>query len=1339
MQIQREVLLKEFSEFAYSGNGIIVGSPGIGKTYILKKFSMKLIEHKVPFIYLPVDKLNVETESDLKIEIGIKGDFIDFLKSRNSEKSGSIGFLLIDAFDAARSEKTQRVFMNLIHRAVNELGGLWNVIVSVRIYDARKSEELIDLFPDSDIKSATEEIPCRHFFVPKLTDEEIIEAIETIPCPTNFLDSISLDLKELFRIPFYLWVLEKLLNRNQNISELSSISSEVQLLNLFWKQRITDGILGESKQMLLTKIAQKMVENHSLSVNKADFYPVEISTWNSLLSSEILVKVSSTGQRIAFSHNILFDYAVSVLLMEDSPDKFIEFIEEDPSRPLFLRPSLIYYFTRIWYSDPKLFWDSFWYILPNRNIHLRLFTRFLPTGVIADEARKIEQLTPLIDSLEKKEYYSTEAVVYLLQALRTLEIKRDQLWARFLDKVACDLDKEFAWDLAILTSEILHRTEKKDDDIIFQICGSISRSLLQWVLQERKSSPDKWIDSLGGNWATFLVAETFGTNPQGSRELLEKILGLIKEENFPINYIFRLIDSLTSITPYDPSFTAEIYLTVLAHEEKSKEPTYFGTPVVPLSSTRSQDFEMCHHQLIEHFPNFLETNPLLATETAVKCLNSYVISKHVLPYYKEEQIKEITQKFQFRGKLAYYIPDGSHIWWNNEGPQRYDPTKMAETLFEFIYKKSLSRTNHTELETSIDLLRDNACVAFFWKLLLKTAIRDAKNFAPFICDLCIAKPIQIESDTTYEFGEFLQVASTEFTEGQLYQIEKSILHIPEDEIENNRRQHLEKYRDRLLTRIPTELIKTEEGKQILEDIKKTNKIPENKPLVRFESFSKSFSEDDWFEEQGINLSEPSNEKIRTYFPKLNDFISKWQNEKPTKQDIELVFPDIEQLLYLLLDETSDAHEEVLTSAWTKLASCAKIISKNIDHSEKIFDICREILLTCSKHLQPDSNSKYNLEFNSPCWSPYPRTEAAEGLARIAAIKYDDEILNVIRDLTKDKVPSVRYLIDGQLFRISKNASYEFWKLVEDIVETEDNQLVLQSLCYNFDYLVVKEEDKTINILKKLIKRFSLADQNSSLLETTVPLIVWLALVRENNWAIETYREVISDPIKYSESLKRATFDTITSYLTPQKFDSINDSKVAKRAIDYLLATISSVKSEIMKFIYVSEKNETIRSKIKDVLEIIDEIIIRLYFAVDIKDKRHKEEMPSDKQMKTYYENIKPLLEQILIFTSEEKNIMNAMTAHYFMELLNCVLKYDPKGVLKLATKVAKSSQTANYNLDIIAIKETVKLVETILADHKLEVRDEESIKNLIDLLDIFSISGSPEALKLVWKLDTVFR
>lgn len=1338
MQIQREGLLKELAEFAYSGNGIIVGSPGIGKTYIMKKFAEQLIKEKIPLLYLPVDRLSVETESALDKELGINIDIVDFLRSEKAKKSESVGFILIDAFDAARSEKTQSAFISLIRRAINELDGLWNVIVSVRIYDAKKSEDLLDLFPDPYKKSGTQGIYCRCLFVPKLTDEEIIEALETISCPIDFYSNISPDLKELLRTPFNLWMLEKLLIRNQNIPELSSISSEVQLIGLFWKQRVTDGILGENRQMIATKITQKMVEERSLSVNKVDFYHVDINTWSSLLSSEILVNASTTNQKISFSHNMLFDYAVSILLMEDSPDKLTGFIEEDISRPLFLRPSLIYYFTRIWYSDPQLFWESFWYILPNEKIHLRLFVRFLPTGVIVNEAREIEQLIPLISSLEKKENYSTKAIAYLLQALRTLEIQRDQLWVQFLNKIIDYPDKEFAWDLAILTSEILRRAEEKDDNTVFQICGSISRALLKWVWQERENNPGRWIDSLGGNWGIYLVAKTFSTNSKESRNLLEKALYLVKEENFPINYITRLTDSLKNITYNDPDFTAKIYLTVLSHEEKGKEPTYFGTPVLPLSSTRNQDFEMCYYRLIKYFPEFLETEPLLAVETAIKCLNNFIIDKHVLPYYKEEQLKDISYNFQFRGKIAHYIPDGSHIWWSN-GRQHYDdPTEMAEILFEFIHELSLAQTNIIKLEAIIDLLRDNACVALFWKLLLKTAIRETKTFSPLIFDLCIANPIQIKNDTTYEFGEFLQAASTEFTEDQLKEIERTILNIPENEKDKIPHKYLEKNRNRLLTMIPGGLIKTEEGKKILEDIEKTNEIPKNEPLVRLEYFSNEVSEDDWFEEQGVNLSEVSNEKIRSYFPILNNFMAKWQNEVPKKEEIDLIFSDFNQL-YNLLNETHDAHEYILDSAWTKLASCAKIMSKSPNNSDNVFNLCRAILLICSKHTEP-KDSENTLEFNFPCWSPSPRTEAAQGLPRIVAVKCDQELLKAIRQLTNDKVPSVRYLVANELFLISKNATTEFWELVEDIIENEDNQLVLQSLCHSFDYLVSIEEKKTIDMLKKLINRISLADQNSYLYETTVPLIVWLALVHENEWAVKTYREVINRPVINSEPLKKATLE-VNFYLKPQKFDSRNDLEVAKRAINWLLDTIDSVKNGVRELKVISKKGESIQSKFKSMYGIIEEIVVELYFAVDISNENgdKKEERLPERQMNAFYDAIKPLLERILTFTLEEGNVLFAHTAYDFMRLLNCVLKYDPKGVLELATKVAKSSQADNYNLDMMAIEEVVILVEKILADHRREIRDENSIRDLLDLLDIFAISGSPEALKLIWQLDKVFR
>ncbi len=90
-----------------------------------------------------------------------------------------------------------------------------------------------------------------------------------------------------------------------------------------------------------------------------------------------------------------------------------------------------------------------------------------------------------------------------------------------------------------------------------------------------------------------------------------------------------------------------------------------------------------------------------------------------------------------------------------------------------------------------------------------------------------------------------------------------------------------------------------------------------------------------------------------------------------------------------------------------------------------------------------------------------------------------------------------------------------------------------------------------------------------------------------------------------------------------------------------------------------------------------------------------------------------------------------------MECLNEFVKVDPSGVLKIAWRLA--SRSPGYRLDSLAIEQVVKLVEVILADHRQQMREPESLRYLLDLLEIFAETGWPQALRLVWRLDEVFR
>src|SRR5207244_3176615 len=111
------------------------------------------------------------------------------------------------------------------------------------------------------------------------------------------------------------------------------------------------GLLSLRRHSVLTEVARAMVDARQLSLRLDALYSRDDDeVWTDLLSAEIVRPVGTSGQRVAFAHNILFDFAVSVLLIEDEPAQVAAFLAAEPARPVFLRPSINYYFTRLWFE-----------------------------------------------------------------------------------------------------------------------------------------------------------------------------------------------------------------------------------------------------------------------------------------------------------------------------------------------------------------------------------------------------------------------------------------------------------------------------------------------------------------------------------------------------------------------------------------------------------------------------------------------------------------------------------------------------------------------------------------------------------------------------------------------------------------------------------------------------------------------------------------------------------------------------------------------------------------------------------------------------------------------------
>ena len=1355
MKIYRKELLKDLHDFTSKGNGVIIGSPGIGKTYLLIELHRILESAELPHFLLPIDQLGDGTNENLQRELLYKGDIIEYLESfRVSEKKG---ILLFDAFDAARNEQTRKNFLLLIRRAIQELKGTWNVIVTVRTYDAKKSHELLDLFSSLDEtdlpRYCSKDILCRHFTIPSFNEDEILQALNQIKCPKFVYDEGSDDFKNVIANPFNLWLLEKILRNlpDEDLITLSQIRSEVQLLSLFWHRRIETTDNEIDRLAVLEGIANKMVGQRSLSIKQSDVRKTLTQTaWNDLQSDEILAKVSSTGQRIAFSHNILFDYAVSILLIDDEPQNLEDFIFEDVSRPLFLRPSLTYFFTRLWYYDAEGFWKTFWHIFPSdQSVHLRLVARLVPTSVIANEAHEIDQLKPLLEELRdaEKGEIANEAVTCILQALQTLQIKHDTLWINFFDKVSVRLNEKFAWDLANLTSAILERTSESENSEVMNACGRIGRRLLKWVWQKREAGKSTWYDRFGGRWAVPLVAQTYHTNPEESRELLEKVLQLTNEDNFPISFVKWLPDHVDRIWDYDPEFVISIYRTIFDHDETSNVKTNFSSGVLPMTSTRRQDYSMCQYRLIKHFPNFLRAKPLEATQAVIRSLNAFIIHTHVVRYLKENvEPKDLIEAFDFRGKSTYFVEDGSYIWDAQNSSD--EPIEMADVLFEFIAELIISEEQFSLLESLLDVFRDLGSVAFFWKRLLGTASQFPNIFAPLLFELCIAKPILRGNDTRYELGQFLEPAASEFTSDQLRRIEESILALPEEATDEDSRNALIYRRNRLLERIPENLLVTDEAKQIRKKMVIENDIQENRPLVSFSTQTEAVTEEKWFQRQGVDITKSENQGLQRFSAPLNKFSSDWMNGQPTVEASKLVLPQL-QKAYTAIKSNTEADKEVMNSLWHKLAACVAIlgrIANKLENSE--FSFCQQVLLEAAEHEKPEPNSRYDDQFDSAGYSPFPRHEAASGLLRFAFYQPDTEMLDAIETLASDRVPSVRMVTAMELFLVYNKAPERFWHIMDSRANNEPNRVVQKFLYHTLTQVVARKkenEDKTTRIMTKLLEHTPPPTEGLEPSDSFIALLMWLRIDRQNSWAFKTIEDTyFKDPVWFANPLSRAVSEVVRDYVLPKHLETDEGRRRAKRAIEWLGQVIDLVSDKIKGLYRIVKEDETEENvkKLHDTYNVIDAVITRLYFAVAYKRDQSEESVEeiSDDLRRDYYNEVKPLMQQVIAFAQDPASgIMFAPTAHYFMQLLRSFLGCNPKEVLHLAAGVVKSSEQFGYTLDTLAVMEVVEFVEIVLADYRHEVRDGEALEDLLNLLDLFAKIGWSDALKLVWRLDEVFR
>lgn len=1291
MKIDRSKLLTALESFARSGNGLVVGGPGAGKTYLIGELSKRLEQEKVPNLQIAVDALGDGTDREIREALDLDTDLLSKLQSEEVRE----GVFLVDGYDAARSEKTQRNIFELIRKAVQELTS-WNVIVVVRTYDAQKSPELGDLFPSgSGMDRGDLSIPCRHFVIPPLEEIELRSLDEDSPHLLKAYTAASSDLKELLCVPFNLWLLERMLP-GAAVDEFTGVSSQVQLLGLFWHRRVSAGPNGLSREHVLTKIVEKMISQRNLSISKVQvFEPASSQEWSDLFSQELLVE-QVFANRIRFGHNILFDYAVSVLMLEDDPASILRFLKEDASRQLFLRPSFVFYFARLWHDNSDRFWRNYRFLLSEEGIESRLLGRLVPPSVLVQECNSRVAIEPLLDMQDTSPFVGPKAALYVLRSLRTWKPRSTEIWVEFLENLTSKPSPEIEWEIGLLIETFLSKLDPP-----MSVLGHAARRLMDWIWTQRPRRREV-ADTLLGRFGVPLVAKTFWTDPAASRALLKPVLELVTEPGFPIQPLYQLAANVSRIAPTDSDFVGDVYRTIFSAEELSEAKTQLGaSTVLVMTSTRRQDFGMCHYLLLEYFPKFIQVGFHAAVSAGIVGANADVMRRHV-------RETEERKHFAFRGGSSTYIGDGSVFWDSYFDP--YEPLLVLERIFSRLDELLKQSGRTPEVDDALDLFRDNAQVAFCWKRLLRLVAEHPNALNDAGVELCAAPAVLSGRDTLYEAGAALSAIAPVITPSQMELIEKTIRDLESEAL-----------RKRLISQIPPAALVTAEAKQLRAALEENNQTLPNDPLVQFHTRHSEYTTEDWLKDKGVDLEKAANKQLRALGAAVSAAIDPPKSDLPAAQNAA-------QTLWSELQETLDADDAIRESAWATLGQYARFVVTNVgDPNEAISLHAHSVLLACGDHPSPKPYADADSNFKSPIWSSSPRAEAAQLLPVWFARTGDHAALALFLKLLEDPVPEVRFLSAHELWRLVERSPLAFWSAIRERTTKEVNDVVVQGLVDSLGKVIPRHERQGVEVLSLLRDRARLGGAPRELADLYSDIVMWLVIVRENREAIESLEEILNNPVQYSKAVRRAAFDA-GARIAGGKDKPVEERVYGRNAAKWLVRIIDAVQSGIQQLIG-TEPDQGEDSPLADLYRSIDTIVTGLWLA-----RRGIEAA----EVEEFYVRAKPVLSRVAEFAmTPDLGVLAPSTAHHAMEFLNDFVKVDPRGVLKMAWQI--TSRSPGYNLDSLAIDQVVKLVEVILADHRDQMREPESLQELLDLLEIFAETGWSQALRLVWRLDEVFR
>jgi hypothetical protein len=1302
---------------AKEGSLVVVGDPGAGKSAVVNETARQLGAEGSDIVLLAVDRLQVDSVEGLSAALGIYHPLADLLA--NWPGSGP-AYLILDALDACRFGKSEALFRNVMQEVLELDEGRWRIVASIRTFDLLVGQEFGRLFRGAPPSPAFTDLrlqAARHIRVPEWSDTEFEELLTRIPPLRVAIDNGGPKLAELARVPFNTRLFADLLTAGVAPEQLRSLGSQVQLLEMYWNERVRP--LGLPAEQCLENTVKAMIDRGRMEATRIAAGKGAGNALDQLLQRGVLISVNG-DREVAFSHHILFDYVASrtVIDLDDAANNAE--LTKRSGASLLLAPAISFALQHLWEtsgSGRNRFWKAVADLAGDAAADP--IARSVAARVGCDLPSEADDTVGFV-WLMAQQSESESAFGAFRHIVGALSVRlEDEVgvppapWCSIAESAA-PFVSEIAWPLRTLIQNLIDRVT--DPDLRRQV-GVAARAVMNFAFDAQYGERLMPL-------AIGFVAKTFGTDRAASRRLVERLLERDRMKEHAANDMHWLASDVGEIAAHDTDLVVQIYDRVFAHTIEEDAPTSLGnSKIMPLRSNRRQDFKMSQWALKEALPAFAKAHPLATAEVAIKVSRGHIRNEH----QPTEPVEMLTMTIG--SQVGLITQDDSHSWAaSHRGQHSGDAVQIIDGFVEM-----LKTATDTDVIAIADRLIAENEHAWLWNRLLMVANARGGALAAKLWPWAAQIELLRSLDTMKPAIDLLASQYSQRSSAEKQEVEERVLAAAFPESYDPTDSALY-FKQRVFGAIDTEARETQAAKDIVDEAIATGTVVTNDDGHRLydPGFGKR-EEHGWLRDKGVDIAAEPNASILAAVTACEN------NALKEAADTEARLADVRTLRDRLISGGVAAHPLVAVHGWEKVAwtiermtaDWAVVSVLTVSHRTEIEDLCKSMNPTLASLSTPDEDKLKHARENTAGVIMNIVRGVPEAEARFTA---------EIRAFSSDKSPEVRNGIASRIAFLWGAEKFLLWDLAEEFANKETNARVLVHLL-NFLIRASNSEPERIGALTQtLLQRGNIEKgEGRDIFHESIGTLVFHLWVRHGQTAARrTIDRWLADRVTFKAELRHGAFSIREGLVVGYNNDLAVDQETRSRCQKLAFEIIDRSARGLEEYIALdgADQTDARSAEASDDAALLDQMSDQFFYAAGAPEtQKGKEPLALGKieDRKRYLADNETTFRRV-------GDVGAPKAIHYMLRLLNFLSPGDPTLVFDLtAHALLQGGKLHGYQFESMGADQFVNMIGRTIADHRELFDDRARRLALVEVLEVFVEAGWPTARRLLYRLPEALR